>query len=144
VLHFRLPFGADEKLLIGWNSFPSDHAVLYFSLATGIYFVSRRAGILIFCYSFFVILLPRVYLGFHYPTDILAGMFLGVSLACLAQVPNLRTLLTRSPMRWSDRSPGAFYACFFIATFLTATNFDPLRQICVFSWDVAKRIIYLP
>ena len=32
-LHFVLPYGVGKGTLIGWNSFPSDHAVLYFSLA---------------------------------------------------------------------------------------------------------------
>jgi undecaprenyl-diphosphatase len=141
-LHFRLPFGVHEKELIGWSSFPSDHAVLYFALATCIYFVSRRAGIMTFCYSFLVVLLPRVYLGFHYPTDVAAGGFLGVSLACLAQVQSVRTLLTSSPMRWLDRSPASFYAWFFLVTLLTATNFGPLREICVSSWYIASGVIH--
>jgi undecaprenyl-diphosphatase len=42
-LDFQLPPGANLKLL-RWSSFPSDHAVLFFTTATGIFFVSRPLG----------------------------------------------------------------------------------------------------
>jgi len=44
LLHFQLPYGVTETTLLGWSSFPSDHAVLFFTLATGIFFVSRPLG----------------------------------------------------------------------------------------------------
>src|SRR5215472_10582702 len=41
-LHFQLPYGVQETTLIGWSSFPSDHAAVFFALAMCIFFVSRR------------------------------------------------------------------------------------------------------
>ena len=35
-LHFVPPFGASDIDLESWSSFPSDHAVLFFTLATGL------------------------------------------------------------------------------------------------------------
>jgi undecaprenyl-diphosphatase len=141
-LHFRVPFGVDEGALINWSSFPSDNAVLYFSLATCIYFLSRRVGSLALGYAFFGVALPRVYMGLHYPTDVVAGALFGAGLACLSHIQSVRALLTRSLMRWLDRSPAFFYPCFYLACFLTATNFEPVRKICVFFWNIARHAIH--
>jgi undecaprenyl-diphosphatase len=143
-LHFNLPFGVNNNALIGWSSFPSDHAVLYFSLATCVYFLSRRAGVFAYCHAFFIICLPRMYMGFHHPTDILAGALLGVGITQLLKMEDLRSLLTRAPMRWLDRSPAYFYPCFYLTSFLTATNFDPLRLIFIFCWETARAVVRHP
>jgi hypothetical protein len=54
----------------------------------------------------------------------------------------LRTFLTRSPLHWLDRSPAWFYACFYLASFLTATNFDPLRLMAGIFWEAARATLH--
>lgn len=128
-LHFNLPFGVEPDSLIHWSSFPSDHAVIFTALAVSILFVSRAAGLLALAYSLVVICLPRVYMGIHYPTDILAGAALGAAIACLAKVTALRTAATRPALRLMDESPGVFYAALFVITFQITTTFDSTRAI---------------
>lgn len=65
---FRVPFGIEAAKWEGSSSFPSDHAVLFFALATGILFASRRAGWFAFVYVSIAICLPRVFIGEHYAT----------------------------------------------------------------------------
>jgi membrane-associated phospholipid phosphatase len=125
-LHFPSGFNPDN--LIDWSSFPSDHAAFYFALATCIFLVSRKIGLLAFIYVFFVICVPRSYLGLHYPTDILAGMVIGIGIASLSYIKVLRESIARMPMRWLESSPGPFYAVFFIASILYASQFDPARH----------------
>jgi membrane-associated phospholipid phosphatase len=72
------------------NTFPSDHGAMFIALAMGIYLISKKAGTLVFLYVFALILLPRLYLGLHYPTDIFAGAVLG--LACTALVCHRRVM----------------------------------------------------
>ena len=128
-LHFQLPYFVDLNNVIGWSSFPSDHATLFFALATCILFVSRGAGILALAHAFCVVSLPRVYMGIHYPTDILAGAVLGVGIASSAKIATLRTTVTRPAMRWLEHYPGTFYAFLFLLTFLVTVVFDPVRKI---------------
>jgi undecaprenyl-diphosphatase len=142
-LSFRPIAEAPYKELIHWSSFPSDHAVLYFSLATCIFLISRKAGVLSFCHAFFVICLPRVYLGEHYPTDILAGAILGIAIASVCLSVSLRTLLARLPLHLLAQSPGAFYTCFYLCTFLFATNFNSIRKMTFYAWHLLKFTIHL-
>lgn len=134
-LHFRAPLGTAEYYLdlIHWSSFPSDHAVLYFALATCIFLVSRRIGILAYCHALFVICIPLVYLGEHYPTDIVVGALIGIGFGSLSKVVVLRRLLAREPLRFYSYSKPAFYFCLYLCTFLFATNFDSVRKIAFYA-----------
>lgn len=123
-LHFTPPYGQSTQMLIGWSSFPSDHAAVYFTLAICLYFVSRKLGIFALCWAFFVTNLPRVYLGLHYPTDIVAGALLGIAIAYPAKNFQIRTMITAPIMHWHDRHPGPFYALFFLFTVQLATVFE--------------------
>jgi undecaprenyl-diphosphatase len=131
-LHFQRPYGADDAGLIDWSSFPSDHAAVFFSLAMSIFFVWRAAGIAALIYVFVFIGMPRLYLGFHYPTDILGGALIGIALALIARAKLFCDLVSTIVMPWLQRSPGSFYACLFILTFQIATLFQSMRKIAHF------------
>jgi undecaprenyl-diphosphatase len=126
---FRTPYGVDEHTLIHWSSFPSDHAALFFALATSIFFVSRRAGILAYVHALFVVCFTRIYLGFHYPTDILAGALLGIGIASLFNTITIRKTIAKPTLRWLHGHPASFYASFFLLTSQISVMFDPLRQL---------------
>lgn len=137
-LHFRAPLGTGQYYfdLLHWSSFPSDHAVLYFSLATCIFLVSRKVGILAYCHALFIVCLPLMYLGEHFPTDILAGALLGIGIGSLSAISTLRVGLSRGPLRLLQTSPAGFYTCFFLCSFLFATNFDSVRKITFYAFHV--------
>ncbi len=58
-------------------SFPSKHALISFILATFILKINRKAGRAFFVVAI-LISLGRVFVGVHYPSDILVGAFLGI------------------------------------------------------------------
>jgi undecaprenyl-diphosphatase len=139
-LHFRLPYGVSEATLRGWSSFPSDHAAVFFAVATCIYFVSRSAGIVALCHSFFVVCLTRVYMGLHYPTDILAGACIGVGIGCLFKNRAIQGAVASKIMPWLKNHPDGFYGLLFLLTFQIAVVFDPIREIVLFIGAVAKHV----
>src|SRR6266436_3906309 len=136
-LLLRVPYGISRANWEGVSSFPSDHAVFFFALATGIFFASRRVGWFAFFYVSMVICLPRIFIGEHYTTDILAGAAIGISMAWLANLPSIRKPLTSWAMQWLDARPGQFYCFSFILTYQMAELFAPILRML----KVAKFII---
>jgi undecaprenyl-diphosphatase len=134
ILHVHVPYGIDPSALIHWSSFPSDHAVFYFALATCIFIVSVKIGAVAYIYTFFVICLPLIYSGQHFPTDVLVGAVLGIGIASLSLNVKLRRLIAKRPLRWLEKSPGTFYAVFFFVSYLFATQFDPVRDLVYSAW----------
>jgi membrane-associated phospholipid phosphatase len=100
-----------------WSSFPSDHAALFAALAMTLFLVSRYAGLLALLYSLLLIDFPRVYLGLHYPSDILGGLIVGFAIAWIATLAPIRAAVTPPLLRYLECRPGTFYASFFLALF---------------------------
>jgi undecaprenyl-diphosphatase len=125
---FTLPATADPDFFSELSSFPSDHAVMFSALAMSMFFIWRPMGIAIAVYSFMFIFLPRLYVGLHWPTDIIAGALLGAAIAWAAMLPWVRKLCS-DPAFWIlDRRPGFFYAGAFLLTYEIAELFDDLRR----------------
>lgn len=128
-LNFQIPYGVSQTTLQSWSSFPSDHAVMFFALATGIWLMSRTLGAIAFVYVLVGICLPRIYLGLHYPTDILAGALIGMGIAWIVNAKEIRRHIARPALFWLDRGPGSFYAFSFLLTFEIASMFDDIREL---------------
>jgi undecaprenyl-diphosphatase len=58
-------------------SFPSGHATFFFALSTVVYLYDKRWGAFFFVATVLIVL-GRVAGGAHYPSDILAGLIIGV------------------------------------------------------------------
>lgn len=124
-----LQFPLEKEFLEGWSSFPSDHAILFFTLATGLFFVSRILGTIAIAHAILIISLPRIYLGLHYPTDILAGALLGIGVSLLVNRKQFSRTIAKLPLRLLDKNPSLFYSCFFLVVFEIAEMFNSLRNI---------------
>lgn len=61
-------------------SFPSDHAVMAGAVAAGLWLVSRRLGA-VATVAALLMAFTRVYIGAHYPGDVLAGLALGATVS---------------------------------------------------------------
>ena len=65
-----------------FQAFPSGHALFFFALAMAVYFYHKKWGIVFFIGAA-LMGLARIFVGVHWPSDILAGAILGVATACV-------------------------------------------------------------
>lgn len=72
--------------------------------------------------------LPRIYLGLHYFSDVAAGALLGVVFVLLFERFGPRALADRG-VDWERRLLGLFYGVAFLACFEVATLFEDIRQV---------------
>mgnify|MGYP001545247417 CR=1 FL=1 len=129
-LHLQFPEATyTETTLRFWSSFPSDHAMLWGAIATGIFLMYRIAGVLALLYTLIFILLPRVYLGLHYPSDVIAGLALGIALAYVMTRDAVRSRIAHPVLRIIERFPAFGYTFAFVLCFELITQFDDIRIV---------------
>lgn len=129
-LHLQFPANTDpEADMRFWSSFPSDHAMVWMSIAVGIFLVSYRLGIPAILYTAIFICATRVYLGLHHPTDVIAGALIGVVVTYVMTRDAVRRPLAAPFLRWINRWPGVCYAMAFVLCFELVTQFDEVREL---------------
>ncbi|MEU9989174.1 phosphatase PAP2 family protein [Streptomyces sp. NPDC048045] len=78
-------------------SFPSNHTAVAAAAAVALFFVSRRLGVIASVCAL-AMAVSRVWVGVHYPHDVLAGALLGGLVSCLVM-----TVLRRWPRGLAGR-----------------------------------------
>ncbi len=135
---FVPPYGADPKLLENWSSMPSDHAILFFALAVGLLRAAPPFGVVALLHALLIVCLPRLYLGLHWPSDILAGAAIGVALGAAGTTAPVRARIAAPLLRWIDHHAGLFHALFFLLSFEVANLFVQVRELVVWLAKVAR------
>jgi undecaprenyl-diphosphatase len=141
-IDIALPANMSSSLLQGWSAFPSDHAVLFFALAAGIYLIHRWLGLLLFLHATIVVSIPRIYSGLHWPSDMLFGALIGISLT-IVFVPYAARLFARhNTLMIERRYPFVLYPALFFITFQAASMFDSLRTALLFIFSGTRMILF--
>ncbi len=124
---FIRPSMLDATPLNTWNSFPSDHATAFGALVIVIMLQRPRLGW--FVIPWFVLLeCARVYMGAHYPSDLIGGVALAGIVVLAAQAPWVIHIGQRV-VRWERSSPSWFYMLAFLLSSQVATLFSDLRYM---------------
>jgi len=129
-LLFQVPDGfSGAEFLEEWSSFPSDHAVVVAALVIAIFHFNRLIGVLALVWGIFVVLFPRVYLGLHYPSDILGGIIVGAVVMLVALHIPLPKQLAPTLTHLEDRYRGLAYAGVIVFSYLCGTMFSDAREV---------------
>lgn len=126
---FVIPFTMAPE---GWervSSLPSDHASMFMALAAGILALSRRWGVAAVVFALGFVLLPRLYLGLHYATDLLSGALIGLVCVALANAQSVRRTLSQKVVDFSESRPEWFYFLFFLLSYQIADVFQAGREV---------------
>lgn len=124
-----LSFDHDPTVLSGWSAFPSDHAVMFFAIAGGFWQIRRWAGAVTLVHALVAIAFGRVFLGYHWPSDVLAGMLIGLVFAALLLRPLAGLVTSLGITGFCDRFEGVAYPALFLLSWQVATMFDAVRAL---------------
>ena len=78
-------------------SFPSGHATFFFAMSTVIYFDNKKLGIFFFIATL-LITVSRVIAGIHYPSDIIGGALIGITVAYITFY-----IIRRITAKWANQ-----------------------------------------
>jgi len=142
-LHFVVPLGVNPETLNTWSSMPSDHAAMYFAFATAIWYQSRPLGYAAMVWTLVFGLIPRIYLGYHYPSDIVAGIVCGVIIMVLTWnlVPRSRAI--GRLLVWEKSHRALFYPAAFLLTYEVAILFFDVRHLARDAYDLVKLALHV-
>jgi undecaprenyl-diphosphatase len=113
-----------------WSSFPSDNATYLFAIAASLWLISWRWGLLFGVFATLAAL-ARVFLGIHYPSDILVGALIGIVTSVVFNREIVRKRLAAPVLAWEARYPPYFYGLFFLALAEMSGGFPNTRRIGV-------------
>jgi undecaprenyl-diphosphatase len=140
-LAMRLPLGIDPETLSSFSSFPSDHAVLFCALCVPIWRRSHLLGTVAALWTLLVICLPHVYLGYHWPSDVIAGAFIGSSLMPLLCLAIRSTRFPDRLLRLEADHPAVFYAVSWLLALELAVMFYDVRHFLLDAVNLARILV---
>jgi membrane-associated phospholipid phosphatase len=113
-----------------WSSFPSDTATYLFAVATSFWMISRWWGLGFAVFGAFAVL-ARVYLGIHYPSDVLVGALIGIATSLAVNRDAIKKRIAAPILAFEPRYPAYFYGLFFLTLAELSGAFPNTRRIGV-------------
>jgi undecaprenyl-diphosphatase len=125
--------------LVNWSAFPSDTATFFFALAFGLAYLSRTLALPAMLYVAGWICLPRMFLGVHFASDVVAGGVIGSTLVWASlKVRWFQSGMATRLFAFMEARPEVFYATAFLISFEMAVLFDDVRGAARAVFHVSK------
>ena len=121
--------GQNAAILDGWSSMPSDHASLFMGLAVALFFIHRGVGAFFIFWSIVVVSIPRIIVGYHWPSDILVGWILGAAVMLILIRPATKIVERSRIVPYFEAREAVGYPLLFLATYDVARLFENTRSI---------------
>ncbi len=125
---FDFPPLGDLPDMAEWSSFPSDHGVLVGALVAVAWAYSWRLGLASALWGLFVVGFPRLYFGYHYVTDLLAGAAFGAIVVVAAMWLGRPAVLPRVLHDLRRRAYVPMLLAFFAIGYECVTVFSTTRH----------------
>lgn len=114
--------------LENWSSFPSDHATYLFAIAAGFWLISRPWGT-VFGMAAAAVSLTRIFVGVHFPSDILTGALIGIATSLAVSRESVRVHIAAPIIALEPRFPSFFYAALFVTLAELSEAFQQTRHV---------------
>ncbi len=110
------------------GSFPSDTVALIATMATGLFLWNRFIGIGAFLFVLIAGVLPRLYFGLHYPSDMALGIIIAVFSSIVIEKVNLFKSLSKKILNIENKHSYLFGVLSFYLAYIIAEKFILLRK----------------
>lgn len=134
----NLPITTDDTKELwksGWvrnpkhGSFPSDTVALIATMAIGLFLWNRVLGTMAILFVFFSGVLPRLYFGLHYPSDMILGIVIALLSTLLIKKLKFFDSLALKILSIQERFPYIFGTLGFYLAYIIADKFILLRKL---------------
>ncbi len=130
---------SDTQLLWreGWvrnpkhGSFPSDTIALLAAIATGLFLWNRLLGTCAFIFVFIAGILPRLYFGLHYASDMFIGVIIAIGSTLLIERITFFKSISEWILKFESKFPYIFGVTGFYLAYIIAEKFILLRKLPV-------------
>ena len=113
------------------GSFPSDTVALLATIACGLFLWNRFLGIGAFLFVLIAGVLPRLYFGLHYPSDMALGLIISIFSSAAVEKINLFKSLSDKILKIENKYPYLFGVISFYLAYVIAEKFILLRKLPV-------------
>jgi undecaprenyl-diphosphatase len=119
------------------NSFPSHSTLAYLIISIGLLRLNKVAGLLLIPYTFLFISLPRVYVGGHYPVDVVASILLSLLALSIIDLLLSNHRVTRA-FEWASAQGQTSEVMFFLWLYEVAEGFRGAEDVA----HLAKKLTF--
>ena len=111
------------------GSFPSDTVALLATMAIGLFLWKRMLGIIAIIFVILGGILPRLYFGLHYPSDMILGFLIAVFSTFIVEKVKLFNLLSLKILDLQNKHPYAFGVIGFYLAYIISEKFILIRKL---------------